>query len=301
MAHSAFPALAEGVYAALATPCREDSIEPDTAALLDYVDIVARAGVDGLVLFGTTGEFVHYDVAERIRTFGLAIRRSRVPVLVNVSHSTLDGALILAESAMGSGAAGILVMPPYFYRYSDGEILRFYLQFIELIEQRIPTYLDNAPAFTNPISESLAQRLLDTGLFAGIKDSSGDWELFQKLNEMRHRHDFRLLSGNEEYTRGREHQERAALFPAWRRRYLNSSSRLTTQYAKSGKSAWDFLTRNYRNFSTGAPGSRQRSASSRPPCCGGGTKITLQCRSMMRIWRISTDSRLGFASGFRAC
>jgi dihydrodipicolinate synthase/N-acetylneuraminate lyase len=204
MAHSAFPALAEGVYAALATPCREDSIEPDTAALLDYVDIVVRAGVDGLVLFGTTGEFVHYDVAERIRTFGLAIRRSRVPVLVNVSHSTLDGALILAESAMGSGAAGILVMPPYFYRYSDGEILRFYLQFIELIEQRIPTYLDNAPAVTNPISEALAQRLLDTGLFAGIKDSSGDWALFQELNEMRHRHDFRLLSGNERiYARSR--------------------------------------------------------------------------------------------------
>src|SRR6185312_11125474 len=54
------------------------------------------------------------------------------------------------------------------------------------------------------ISESLAQRLLDTGLFAGIKDSSGDWELFQKLNEMRRRHDFRLLSGNERiYTRSR--------------------------------------------------------------------------------------------------
>jgi dihydrodipicolinate synthase/N-acetylneuraminate lyase len=78
------------------------------------------------------------------------------------------------------------------------------LQFIEFIEQRIPAYLYNAPAFTNPISESLAQRLLDTGLFAGIQDSSGDWELFQKLNELRHRLDFRLLSGNERiYARSR--------------------------------------------------------------------------------------------------
>jgi 4-hydroxy-tetrahydrodipicolinate synthase len=204
MARSAFPALAEGVYAALATPRRKDSIEPDTAALFDYLDVVVRAGVDGLALFGSTGEFVHFDVTERIRTLGLAIRRSRVPVLVNVSHSTLDGALALAEGAIDVGAAGLLVMPPYFYRYPDGEIFRFYLQFVEVIEQRVPVYLYNAPAYTNPISGPLAERLLSTGLFAGIKDSSGDWELFQKLNDLRHRQAFRLLSGNERiYARSR--------------------------------------------------------------------------------------------------
>jgi dihydrodipicolinate synthase/N-acetylneuraminate lyase len=205
MAHSAFPALAEGVYAALATPRRKDSIEPDTAALLDYLDAVVRAGVDGLALFGATGEFVHFDVTERIHTLGLAIRRCRVPVLVNVSHSTLDGALILAEGAIDSGATGLLVMPPYFYRYSDGEVFHFYVQFAEFIERRVPIYLSNALAFTNPISGALAERLLGTGLFAGIKDASGDYELFQKLNEFRRKQEFRLLSGNERiYARSRE-------------------------------------------------------------------------------------------------
>lgn len=204
MAQSASPALAEGVYAALATPRRKDSIEPDTAALLDYLDAIVRAGVDGLALFGSTGEFIHFDVNDRIRTLGLAIRRSRVPVLVNISHSTLDGATALAETAIDAGAAGLLAMPPYFYQYSDNEVFSFYLQLAEVIDQRVPVYLYNVPTFTKAISESLAERLLGDGLFAGIKDSGGDWELFQKLNKLRHQHDFRLLSGNERiYARAR--------------------------------------------------------------------------------------------------
>src|SRR6185312_10120411 len=103
--------------------------EPDTAALLDYVDTVTRAGVDGLVLFAAIGEFVHFDAADRTHALKMAIRRSRVPVLVNVSHSTLDGALALADGAIDSGAAGLLVLPPYFYRYRQDDIYEFYMRF----------------------------------------------------------------------------------------------------------------------------------------------------------------------------
>ncbi len=78
----------EGVYAALVTPRRPDTIEADTAAYLDYLDQVAAAGVDGFVFFGSTGEFVHFEVEERMRVVGLAAKRSRLPVLVNISHST---------------------------------------------------------------------------------------------------------------------------------------------------------------------------------------------------------------------
>ena len=93
---------ARGVYADLITPRRANSIEADAAAFLDDPDSVARAGgegshVDGLVLFASMGEFIHFDVAERIRAAGLAIRRSRIPVLIGVSHSTLEGALSLPK------------------------------------------------------------------------------------------------------------------------------------------------------------------------------------------------------------
>src|ERR1700685_876672 len=129
MAKSKQSPRARGVYAALLTPRRPQTIEADAAALLDYLDAIVQAGVDGLVLFGSTGEFIHFDSAERNRVLALAIRRSRVPVLVNVSHSTLAGAVGRAEGAVAAGAAGLLLMPPYFYRYNDEQIAAFYSAF----------------------------------------------------------------------------------------------------------------------------------------------------------------------------
>ena len=77
------PPKPRGIYAALATPRRPNSIAADTSALFDYLDVVAKAGVDGFVLFGATGEFVHFDTGQRTLVASLAIKRSRVPVLVN--------------------------------------------------------------------------------------------------------------------------------------------------------------------------------------------------------------------------
>jgi dihydrodipicolinate synthase/N-acetylneuraminate lyase len=189
--------LAHGLYAALATPRRRSVAEPDTAAFLDYLDTVVRTGVDGVVLFGSTGEFVHFDVADRMHTLNLAIKRSRVPVLVNVSHSTLDGAVALADDAIGSGAAGLLLLPPYFYRYSEDDLFTYYIRFHECLAEPAPIYLYNLPQYTNAITETLAVRLLETGKFAGIKDSSGSWALFQRLRELEQRFPFQLLIGNE--------------------------------------------------------------------------------------------------------
>jgi 4-hydroxy-tetrahydrodipicolinate synthase len=189
--------LAEGVYAALATPRRKGLAEPDTAGILDYVDAVAQAGVDGVLIFGSTGEFVHFDIADRIHNLNLAIRRSRVPVLVNVSHSTLDGAAVLADDAVERGAAGVLLMPPYFFQYSESDIEQFYLRFADTVEGRLPIYLYNIPSVTNPMSAALAARLLATGLFAGIKDSSGEWEMFDALNRERNNRAFQIFIGNE--------------------------------------------------------------------------------------------------------
>ncbi len=190
-------ALAGGVYTALATPRLRDAVEVDASALFDYLDTIVDAGVDGVVLFGSTGEFVHFDVAERMRALSLASRRCRVPLLVNVSHSTLGGALDLAENALDSCASGLLLMPPYFYRYNDEQIYEFYCRFASALDAKMPIYLYNIPVFTNPLTASLATRLLTTGQFAGIKDSSGDWQLFEELQSLHAKLPFQLMIGSD--------------------------------------------------------------------------------------------------------
>src|SRR5260370_38991980 len=116
------------VQPAAVTPQRKGG-EADVAAMLELVDFLAAAGVNGIALLGSTGEFLHLTFDDRVRLVQLAVKRSRVPVLVGVGHSTLDGAIELGREAVSAGAAGLLLMPPYFFRYSQEDIHEFYLQF----------------------------------------------------------------------------------------------------------------------------------------------------------------------------
>lgn len=193
-----------GVFAALATPRRANTTEVDTAALFDYQDGIMRAGVDGLVLFGSTGEFVHFDIADRAHVISLTSKRARVPVLVNVSHSCMEGTLSLAESALTAEVAGLLVMPPYFYRYTDVQILAFYERLAELVDRRTRLFLYNIPFFTNSIPYPVMERLLTFGLYAGIKDSSGERDLMNQLQALHAVKPFTWFVGNESlYLEGR--------------------------------------------------------------------------------------------------
>jgi 4-hydroxy-tetrahydrodipicolinate synthase len=186
-----------GVNVAAVTPHGKRGDEPDIAATLELIDFLCSAGVQGITLLGSTGEFVNLDSNDRVRLAFLAVKRSRVPVLVGVSHSTLDGALALGREATAAGAAGLLVMPPYFFRYGQAEVKEFYLRFAEDMAHAAPLYLYNIPAFTNAIAKETAVELLLTGHFAGIKDSSGDWDNFQALSAYKQEHSYTLLVGHD--------------------------------------------------------------------------------------------------------
>jgi 4-hydroxy-tetrahydrodipicolinate synthase len=186
-----------GVWAAAVTPHRREGFEADHAAMLELVDRLSGAGVNGIVLLGATGEFPHVKSEERQRLVHLAVKRSRVPIIAAVSHSTLDTAIQLADAAVDSGAAGLLLMPPYFYRYGAAEILEFYRVFAVAVGGAVPILLYNIPAFTNAIPISVASELLVSGEFAGIKDSSGDAELMNELAALHRDHRFSLLCGSD--------------------------------------------------------------------------------------------------------
>jgi dihydrodipicolinate synthase/N-acetylneuraminate lyase len=185
-----------GVIAAAVTPHGKRGDEPDLGAALELIDFLCAAGVQGIALLGSTGEFVNLHFNDRIRLVYLAVKRSRVPVLAGVSHSTLDGALALGREASTAGAAGLLLMPPHFFRYRQPEIRQFYTRFAEL-SHGAPIYLYNIPAFTSAITSETAVDLLSSGRFAGIKDSSGGWDNFQALNRCKREHNYTVLVGHD--------------------------------------------------------------------------------------------------------
>lgn len=187
----------QGVTVAAVTPHRNRGDEVDVASLLDLIDFLSEAGVQAIALLGSTGEFLHFKAEDRIRLVYMAVKRSRVPIVVGVSHSTLDGAVELGREAISAGAAALLVMPPYFFRYEQDDIREFYLRFAAQVGTGAGTLLYNIPAFTSPITTDTAGQLLSTGLFLGIKDSSGDIDYFRRLNALSDRSRFDLLIGHD--------------------------------------------------------------------------------------------------------
>lgn len=185
------------MFVAAITPRRSQEYSIDLGATLELIDFLGETGPAGIALLGSTGEFVHFALDDRRHMVNFAAKRSRVLLLVNVSHSTLDGAVELAREAARAGVAGVLLMPPHYYRHSQQEILSFYLAYADAIDGMIPTYLYNIPAFTSEITSSTAAALLSSGRFSGIKDSSGSVEYFPALLEQTAGAPFAFLSGQE--------------------------------------------------------------------------------------------------------
>lgn len=191
------PSQLHGVFVAAISPRRAQEYSIDLGATLEIIDFLGASGVHGITLLGSTGEFVHFALDDRRHMVNFAARRSRVPLLVNVSHSTLDGAVELAREAASAGVAGVLVMPPYYFRLDQDAVRGFFLGFAAEVGDALPIYLYNIPVFTNEIAASTATELLSTGRFAGIKDSSGSLEYFDALREQAARTPFTIFSGSE--------------------------------------------------------------------------------------------------------
>lgn len=169
-----------GIYVAAVTPRVPGAVAIDVPAALDLVQWFSARGVNGLLLMGSTGEFPHYTIEQRIAYLRDVIKAASVPVLVNASHSCYDGAIQLANAARDAGAAGVVLMPPYYFRYSQDQLFDYFRQFGDDFRD-FPLYLYNIPFFTTPLDAETACRLLDTGRFAGIKDSSGKPEYLDRI------------------------------------------------------------------------------------------------------------------------
>jgi 4-hydroxy-tetrahydrodipicolinate synthase len=186
-----------GVIPAAITPRLAKEAEPDYSAALDLIDFLSERGATAVLLMGSTGEFLDYSFGERQRLVYLGVKRSRVPVIAGVGHSTFDGAALVAEEAIAAGADGLLLMPPYFFRHAQSEIEAFYLEFAKNTRDTVPLLLYNIPQLTNPLEIDTVRRLLSTGRFAGVKDSSGDWNYFSRLLELKRECPFALFNGGD--------------------------------------------------------------------------------------------------------
>lgn len=162
-----------GIFAAVATPI-DPAGRPDLAAFDRLVDFVVDAGLDGICVGGATGEYPHFEVAERqalVRRAASRLPSDRI-LLAGIGGTPVTRVLELGRSALESGARALLLPMPFFFRYEQDDLAAFARHVASTL--RAPCLLYDLPGFTNPIATATAIDLMrGEPYIVGIKDSSG--------------------------------------------------------------------------------------------------------------------------------
>jgi len=136
--------------------------------------------VNGFYPVGTYGSGPLMSVEERKRVAEVVIDEvgGRVPVIVHVGSPSTSQTVELAKAAEAAGADAVGAIPPYYYKYSDQDLLEHFRALIKSV--RIPVFAYNNPGLSgNPLKPELITTLAAEGL-AGLKDSSFDLVTFYK-------------------------------------------------------------------------------------------------------------------------
>ncbi len=173
--------LPRGVLAALVTPLT-DALEPDMARLVAHMRWLSANGCTGLVALATAGEANSLSLAQRLRIVEV-LAGGGMPmtqVIVGGGSCALDEAVALAKAIVASGAAGVLLLPPFYYRDAGADgLFRFYAALIERVgDPRLRIVLHHRPRASGaPITETLIVRLKAQfgAIIAGVQNGAGDW------------------------------------------------------------------------------------------------------------------------------
>ena len=174
-----------GYWVAVPTPLTADGAV-DSARLAGHALGLFKQGIDGVVLFGTTGEGTSFSVTERIATVE-ALLKADVPAArigLGGGFPAVTDAIALTREALRTGLRHVLLLPPYFYRDAlpDGIEDAFATIIDGVADDRLRATLYHIPQVSGVgVPAAVAGRLRARygKIVAGIKDSSADFTHFQ--------------------------------------------------------------------------------------------------------------------------
>ena len=138
-----------GSFTVAVTPFTEDLANIDFSAWHKFLDWQLSEGVPGIIILGTTGEFLTIKDEERQEFVESTVNhiKNRIPVLVGTANAHTPNAVRYSKEAEELGADGLMISPPYYYTPTHDEIFNYYKEICEQVS--IPIMLYNNPFTTN--------------------------------------------------------------------------------------------------------------------------------------------------------
>jgi 4-hydroxy-2-oxoglutarate aldolase len=189
----------EGVFAPVTTPFDEEG-QIVESAFVRNLQRYGQTGLAGVLVAGTTGEGVHLDASERHLLLELAAQAAgRLQLLAGLPGQSVVQSVRELRAWEQFPLRAVLAAVPSYYRprMTENAVETYYRMLAD--ESPFPILLYNIPRLTGiELGARLVSRLARHPRIAGIKESSGNLGLVQRLLEDTAGHDFAVLSGSAE-------------------------------------------------------------------------------------------------------
>jgi 4-hydroxy-tetrahydrodipicolinate synthase len=188
-----------GLFPAVATPTTSLGAV-DYATLDRLCDFLLDRGAQGVCVGGATGEYPHFEQADRLEIVRRVARRAPrgTTLVAAIGATSMPRVLELGRAAFDAGYRAVLLPMPLFFRYQQMDLAAYCAYVSGTLGG--PCLLYDLPVFTNPIEpETTIGLLMSEPHIIGIKDSSGRVENLERFADARGDRDWTLLVGDDRY------------------------------------------------------------------------------------------------------
>lgn len=187
-----------GACTALVTPFLNDRI--NYPMLEQLIRRQIDAGIDAVVICGTTGEAPTLSDAEKLELFSRAksYAGNACKIIAGTGSNSTSHTVGLSLAAQGCGVDGLLVVTPYYNKATADGLCAHYLAVAQAVD--IPVIVYNVPSRTGlDIPLSVYHRLCNIPNIAGTKEASSD---ITKTAKILHScgNELAVWSGNDDMT-----------------------------------------------------------------------------------------------------
>ncbi|BAP54392.1 dihydrodipicolinate synthase [Thioploca ingrica] len=186
----------QGSMVALVTPMNaDDSI--NKTSLRQLVDYHIEQQTDAIIAVGTTGEAATLTHDEHCEVIQIVVEQvaGRIPVIAGTGSNSTAEAIDYTRYAQQAGAAGCLLVTPYYNKPTQEGLYLHYKKIAEAVD--IPQLLYNVPGRTAcDLLPETVKRLAQIDNIVGIKEAVGDQERINELLKIA-TDQFIILSGDD--------------------------------------------------------------------------------------------------------
>jgi N-acetylneuraminate lyase len=189
------PTQIKGIIPALVTPFDENEGFDETR-MRSCVRFLLGRNVNGLYLTGSTGEAFLMSPEERKRAVEVVVDEvaGRIPVIAHVGAIGTRVSIDLAQHAESTGVDAISSVPPFYYSFSQDQILSYYRDLTG--STGLPMIAYNIP-LAGVMGLDLIKRIADISGVTGIKYTAATHHEIMRLKAEVGQH-FRIYSGSDE-------------------------------------------------------------------------------------------------------